>query len=181
MAKTHRGAMKAFKEFERRFARLPEREQRLMGADKVLLFVRSIDQAEWEAIEIELGDDDGVNGLTEDWLEVERVCHRLDAERSGRAKGKARDDAPSQQEEGARRRESVRLSLEARTEEAYADLKVMVEEEEKSWLRTKAGDTGLIGIPEETNVAYDMAEERYIGTTGRGAEQDTLSTTREIE
>ena len=52
----------------------------------------------------------------------------------------------------------------------------MVEEEEKSRPRTKAGDIGLIGIPEETNVAYDMAEERYIGTMGRGVEQDTLPT-----
>ena len=39
-AKTHCGAAKAFQEFGRRFARLPEREQRLVGADKVLLFIR---------------------------------------------------------------------------------------------------------------------------------------------
>ena len=45
-AKTHHGAVKAFQEFGRRFARLPVREQRLVGADKVLLFVRSIDRAE---------------------------------------------------------------------------------------------------------------------------------------
>ena len=32
--------MKAFEEFERRFARLPEREQRLVGEDKVMLFVK---------------------------------------------------------------------------------------------------------------------------------------------
>ena len=38
-----------------------------MGADKVLLFVRSIDRAEQEAIGIELEEDDGANGLTEDW------------------------------------------------------------------------------------------------------------------
>ena len=37
-----------------------------MGVDKVLLFVRSIDQAERAAIGIELEEDDGVNGLTED-------------------------------------------------------------------------------------------------------------------
>ena len=53
-------------------------------------------------------------------------------------------------------------------------LKVMVEEEEKSRLRTEAGDTGLIRNPEETNVAYDEAEDRYDGTTGGGREQDTL-------
>ena len=45
-----------------------------MGADKVLLFVRSIDQAEREVIGIELEDDDVVNGLTKDWWKVEQVC-----------------------------------------------------------------------------------------------------------
>ena len=38
----------------------------LLGSDKVLLFVRSIDQAEREAIRIELEEDNGANGLTED-------------------------------------------------------------------------------------------------------------------
>ena len=65
-AKTHRGAMNAFLQFEQRFARLPEREQRLVGAEKFLLFVRSIDRAEREIIIIELEEDDGANGLMED-------------------------------------------------------------------------------------------------------------------
>jgi hypothetical protein len=56
-AKTHQGAAKALQEFERRFAQLPEREQRLVGTDKIMLFVRSIDQAEREAIGIELEED----------------------------------------------------------------------------------------------------------------------------
>ena len=73
-AKTHRGETKVFQEFEWRFARLPEREQRLVGADKVLLFIRSIDRAEREAIGIELEEDDGANGFTEDWAKVGRVC-----------------------------------------------------------------------------------------------------------
>ena len=103
-AKTHRGATKAFPEFGWRFARLPKREQRLVGVDKVLLFVRSIDQAEQEAIRIELEDDDRQNALTEDWSKVERVCQRLDKERSARGKGKmTRGGAPSHQEEGAPR------------------------------------------------------------------------------
>ena len=84
--------MKAFKEFERRFTRLPEWEQRLVGKDKVLLFVRSIDQAEREAIGIELEDDDGANGLIDDWSEVERVCRWLDKERSAKGKGKMMRD-----------------------------------------------------------------------------------------
>ena len=49
-----------------------------MGANKVLLFVSSIDRAEREAIGIELQEDDGSNGLTEDWLKVGRVCQRMD-------------------------------------------------------------------------------------------------------
>ena len=51
-----------------------------MGADKVLLFVRSIDRAEQEAIGIELEEDDRVNGLMEDWSKDGRVCQRLDDE-----------------------------------------------------------------------------------------------------
>ena len=45
-----------------------------MGADKVMLFVRSIDLVERKAIGIELEEDDGANGLTEDWSKVGRVC-----------------------------------------------------------------------------------------------------------
>ena len=37
----------------------------------------------------------------------------------------------------------------------------MVEEEERSRSRTKAGETELIGLPEETDVAYAEAEEQY--------------------
>ena len=54
----------------------------------------------------------------------------------------------------------------------------MVEEEERFRPRTEAGDTGLIGIPEETNVAYDTTEERNIGTAEGGVEQETLPTFR---
>ena len=91
-AKTHRGAMKAFEEFEQRFTRLLEREQRLVGEDKVRLFVRSINRAEREAIGIGLEDDDGANGLIDDWSEVERVCRWLDKVRSAKGKGKMMRD-----------------------------------------------------------------------------------------
>ena len=94
-SKTHLGAAKAFHEFGRRLAQLPEREQRLVGADKVLLFVRSIDRAEQEAIGIELEEDDGANGLTEDWWKVGRVFQWMDDERDGQARLKVRDRAPS--------------------------------------------------------------------------------------
>ena len=51
----------------------------------------------------------------------------------------------------------------------------MVQDEEKTGPRTDSGDTVLIGIPEETNAAYNKAEERYIGTTGEGVERAALS------
>ena len=90
------------------------REQRLVGADKVLLFVRSIDHAEREVIGIELEEDDGVNGLTEDWSKVGRVCQRMDDEQAGKARRKTRDGAPSPQEEGERERSAIRLGFETR-------------------------------------------------------------------
>ena len=46
----------------------------MMGVDKVLMFVRSIDRKERMTIGIKLEDKDGANGLIEDWAEVERVC-----------------------------------------------------------------------------------------------------------
>ena len=76
--KTHRSATQSFLEFEHRFAQLSKREQRSVGEDKVLMFVRSINRKERMDIGIELEDDDGANGLTEDWAKVERVCRRHD-------------------------------------------------------------------------------------------------------
>ena len=73
IGKDTKGPTKAFLEFGWLLARLPERDQRLVGVDKVLLFVRSINQAEREAIEIELEEVYGANGLTEDWSKVKRV------------------------------------------------------------------------------------------------------------
>ena len=72
--KTHQSATQAFLEFKHRFAQLSEREQRLVGEDKVLMFVRSSDWKERMDIGIKLEDDDGANGLTEDWAEFEKVC-----------------------------------------------------------------------------------------------------------
>jgi hypothetical protein len=60
--------------------------QRLVGADR----------ADREAIGIELEDDDGADGLTEDWSEAGRVCRRMDDERACRSGRKTRDGAPSQ-------------------------------------------------------------------------------------
>ena len=47
-----------------------------MGVDKVLLFLKSVNEKGRMAILSELKDDEGANGLTEDWNEVERVCRR---------------------------------------------------------------------------------------------------------
>ena len=41
--KTHQGATQAFLDFERHFSKLLEREQILVGVDKVLMFVKSVD------------------------------------------------------------------------------------------------------------------------------------------
>ena len=52
--------------------------QSLVGVDKVLMLIRSIDWKERMTIGIKLKDKDGANGLTEDWAEVERVCYQHD-------------------------------------------------------------------------------------------------------
>ena len=68
--KIHQSTTQAFLEFERCFAQLSEREQRSVRMDKVLMFLRSIDQKERMAIGIKVKNNDGANGLTEDWAEV---------------------------------------------------------------------------------------------------------------
>ena len=45
-----------------------------MGADKVKLFFKSVHREERMDILLELEDDYGAHGLTEDWTEVEWVC-----------------------------------------------------------------------------------------------------------
>ena len=47
-----------------------------MGVDKVLMFVKSIDQMERMVIRVQLEDNDGANELTSDWAKVRRVCQR---------------------------------------------------------------------------------------------------------
>ena len=53
-----------------------------MGADKVLLFLKSVNEKGRMAIIPELEDDEGAYGLTEDWNEVEWVCQQHDERRS---------------------------------------------------------------------------------------------------
>jgi hypothetical protein len=74
--------MDAFREFERRFSQLSEWERRSVGADKVLLFLKTVHHEERADTLFELEDDDGAHGLTEDSSEVERVCRQHEAIRS---------------------------------------------------------------------------------------------------
>jgi hypothetical protein len=81
-ARRHRNAMDAFREFERRFSQLSEWERRSVGADKVLLFLKTIHHEERADVLFELLDDNGAHGYTEDWAEVEWVCRQHEASRS---------------------------------------------------------------------------------------------------
>ena len=60
--------------FECQFAQLSERDQGLVGVNKVLIIIKMIDRKERKAIGVQLeDDDDGANGLTENWAKVKRV------------------------------------------------------------------------------------------------------------
>ena len=123
---------------------LLEQDQRLVGVDKFLLFVQSIDQTERMAIRLELKDDDGANGLTEDLAKVERAC-RLHNE--GRARissattrptsdGQRRvkcDGALPPKGENSKRKGSTVVDMEALIREAYESLKSQVEAEGKAY------------------------------------------------
>ena len=129
------------------------------------MFVRSIDWVEREAIEIELEEDDGENGLIEDWSKVRKVCQRLYDERAGKARWKARDGAPSEQEEGKRRREPARIGFKARIAEAYEALEAMLADEERMRPQAPA---------EEADLPYEIVEVQYDGTTEGGVGPNTL-------
>ena len=74
--------MEAFREFDLRFSQLSVRDQESVGADKVPLVLKSVNEKGRMAIFPDLEDDEGEYGLTEDWNEVEWVCHQHDARRS---------------------------------------------------------------------------------------------------
>ena len=57
-----------------RFSQFSEWEQRLVGVNKVLIFMKSIDRIERMAYGLKLEEDDDANGLIEDWRKVESVC-----------------------------------------------------------------------------------------------------------
>ena len=74
--------MKASQEFEHRLPQLSNQDRRSVGVDKVILFLKSVNEKGRMAILSELEDDEGEYGLTEDWNEVERVCRRHEEMRS---------------------------------------------------------------------------------------------------
>ena len=146
--KTHQSAMDAFLEFECRFAQLTGLDQRLVGVDKVLLFVKSIDRRERNAIGILLEDDDGANGLTENWAEVERVCRRHDKRKMGLLSTMSRslrDDkkelrcgnTPPQKEKSLKMEGSTVLDIKTLIREAYENLTLQVDAEEKLEMESK--------------------------------------------
>ena len=65
--KPPRSAMNAFREFDRRFSQLSDWDQESVGVDKVLLFLKSINENGRMAILPELKDDEGAYALIEDW------------------------------------------------------------------------------------------------------------------
>ena len=131
--KAHRSVMKAFQEFEHRFAQLLQQAQRLVGADKVLLILKMANGEERMNILLELEDDYGAHNLTKDWTEVEWVCRQHDEKQS------ATTQPPSGGEEtvvsayallpkeSSTRKGSEEFDLEALVREAYKILKMKVE------------------------------------------------------
>jgi hypothetical protein len=173
-AKRHRSAMEALREFERRFSQLSEWERRSVGADKVRLFLKTVHHEERMDILLELQDDDGAHGLTEDWSEVERVCRQHASSRSATTsaasdrKEKAASVYALPPVETSTRAGSEELDLVALIRESCELLMAQFEAEEES-----GTDSGPSGSVDE---AYGEAgRDRYDGTTGEGAVQATLS------
>ena len=184
--KRHRNAMEAFRLFEGRFSQLSEWERRSVGADKVLLFLKTVHHEERMDILFELQDDDGAHGLTEDWSEVEWVCRQHEARRSGTTRptsgGEERaatDHAPPP-DRSSTQTGSEDLDLEALIREACGI--VMAKIEAGEGLIAGSGPSGSEDAEEGASShmedgAYAEAErEWYIGTTGEGAERAALST-----
>ena len=78
--KTHKCdlILMTFLEFEFHFAQLLEQDQRLVGMNKVLLFLKYVDQEERMKFDIQLEDNDVANHLIKDWEDVRRRCHNYE-------------------------------------------------------------------------------------------------------
>ena len=176
------------RKFEHPFAHLSERDRRSVGADKVLLFLRSVNKKGRMTILFELEDDNRVNGLTEDWTEVKRVCPQHEEKRSagtrptrGGERRMVSDYASPPTEESSSRNGSVELDIEALVREAYEILKTKVEAEEGSIM--ESGWRESKDVEEDVSLrtkggAYVEAEGAYNGDMGEGVECWPSSTTK---
>ena len=114
-----------------------------MGADKVLLFLKSVNEKGRMAILPELKDDEGAYGLTEDWNEVERVCRRHDEKRSVTTRPtrsgemRAVSDYALPLEESSTHEGLEEYDLEALVWEAYEIVKAQIEAEEGFTMETR--------------------------------------------
>ena len=176
--KTYQSATQAFLEFEHRFARLSDQEQRLVGEDKVLMFVRSIDRKERMDIGIKLEDKDGANGLIEDWAEVKRVCRRHDEKRTGTMSATTQPTSGGRKWVTSDERLPPKASLMRKGSEMHDKSQVDIEGEPK--METKARQT--MDDEEVTSqqlrrndVANTKTKVRYDGTKGEGVEPIILS------
>ena len=159
-AKTHQGAMQAFLDFESRFSQLSEREQRLVGVDKVLMFVKSIDRRERMAIGLKLEEDDGANGLIEDWRKVESLCRLHD---KGRARISTTTTRPMRDNGRGTRCGNAPTTKEMKRKVETKPRRMVIEEDETSQqMRVN-------------EVADTKAQIRYDGTEREGAKQVTFS------
>ena len=158
--KTHQGAMQAFLDFESRFSQLSEREQRLVGVDKVLMFVKSIDRRERMAIGLKLEEDDGANGLIEDWRKVESLCRLHD---KGRARISTTTTRPMRDNGRGTRCGNAPTTKEMKRKVETKPRRMVIEEDETSQqMRVN-------------EVADTKAQIRYDGTEREGAKQVTFS------
>ena len=127
-----------------------------MGVDKVLLFLKSIDEKGRMTILPELEDDEGTYNLTEDWNQVEWVCHQHDARQSATTQPtsggeeRAASDYSLPPNESSPRNSSVELDIEALVREAYKIVKAQLEAEEGSTMET--GPRGSEDVEEDASL-----------------------------
>ena len=107
-----------------------------MGADKVLLFFKSVNEKGRMTILSELEDDEGAYGLTKDWNEVEWVCRQHDARQSATTRPasggeeRAASDYALPSEKSSTQTGLEELDIELLVREAYEIVKAQVEAEE---------------------------------------------------
>ena len=185
-AKAPRSAMEALREFDLRFSQLSARDRESVGADKVALFLKSVNERGRVAIFPYLEDDEGAYGLTEDWNVVEWACIQCDARRSATTRlasggeERAATDYALPPQESSTQIGSDELDIEALIREACGLVKAKIKAEEG--LIAETGPSGSEDAEEGASLhiedgAYAEADrEWYIGTTGEGAERATIST-----